>query len=325
MYFQTQDSSPILTDTVFRAALKRAKMVPMSTLQGVIPAALTPRRADSVLIDTSAALELIEFLESHGVDGIALLGSTGEFPHFSSDDRIRFAEMAIRRARVPVLVNASHSTLDGAVEIAQAAAAAGAAGVLLMPAYYYRYTQDSVRAFALEFAAQVDSPIYLYNIGQFTTELKLETSLALLSTGAFAGIKDSYGSWDDFLALHKTGRAVFTGIDTMYGRVARAGGAGTISGTASVLPELLVALDRRARAGADTAELETRVKEFLDRALSFPFPIAFREAAQIRGLKMGPHASPLGPGERTAMEEFRAWFASWMREMPDFVRAQTVC
>jgi dihydrodipicolinate synthase/N-acetylneuraminate lyase len=283
---------------------------------GVIPAALTPRRSDSVSIDASAALELIDFLESHHVDGIALLGSTGEFPHFALEDRIRFAEMAIRRARVPVLVNASHSTLDGAVEIGHAAASSGAAGVLIMPPYYYRYTQDSVRAFCLEFAHQVDAPVYLYNIGQFTTELKLETSLDLLSTGAFAGIKDSYGGWEEFVALQKTGCAVFTGSDSMYGRVARGGGAGTISGTASILPELLVALDRRARAGADTVVLESLVEQFLTRAMSFPFPIAFREAAILRGIRTGPNAAPLSPRECIALEEFREWVRPWIDALP---------
>ncbi|HLH37666.1 MAG TPA: dihydrodipicolinate synthase family protein [Bryobacteraceae bacterium] len=291
--------------------------MPDPNVQGVLPAALTPRRADSVSIDSAAALELIEFLESHGVDGITLLGSTGEFLHFAIEDRIRFAEMAIRRARVPVIVNASHSTLDGAVEIGQAAAASGAAGVLLMPPYYFRYTQESIRAFVLEFASQVEAPIYLYNIGQFTTELKLETSLDLLSTGEFAGIKDSYGGWEDFVELQKTGCAVFTGSDKMYARVARAGGAGTISGAASVVPELLVALDRRARAGKDTASLEALAGEFLDRAFSFPFPLAFREAAMLRGLKMGPHASPVGKAECAALEEFRQWFRTWI-ESPAF-------
>lgn len=290
--------------------------MPQTSLQGVFPAALTPRRADSVSIDTGAALELIEFLESRGVDGICLLGSTGEFLHFSIEDRIRFAEMAVRRARVPLMVNASHSTLDGAVAIGQAAAASGAAAVLLMPPYYYRYTQESVRAFALEFAAHVDAPIYLYNIGQFTTELTLETSLELLATGSFAGIKDSYGGWDDFVALQKTGYSVFTGVDGMYARVVRGGGAGTVSGSASIIPELLVALDRCARSGGDTDALQARVQEFLTRALSFPFPIAFREAARMRGLKMGPAAAPLGKTECAALEEFRGWFGDWVKRLP---------
>src|SRR5215472_11488306 len=97
-------------------------------IRGVFPAAITPRRATGVSIDISAALELMDFLQSHGVDGITLLGSTGEFIHFEPEDRARLASMAVKRCRVPVLVNASHSTLDGAVALAQQATDAGAAG-----------------------------------------------------------------------------------------------------------------------------------------------------------------------------------------------------
>ena len=121
-------------------------------ITGILPAAITPRRADSVEIDCARALELIDFLTDRGVDGITLLGSTGEFPHFTPEDRVRFAATAIKHSRVPVLVNASHSTLDGAVEIARAAIGDGAAGVLIMPAYYYRYSQESIVAFCVEFA-----------------------------------------------------------------------------------------------------------------------------------------------------------------------------
>jgi dihydrodipicolinate synthase/N-acetylneuraminate lyase len=284
----------------------------MPLLQGIFPAALTPRRADSVSIDVSAALDLIDFLESHHVDGITLLGSTGEFPHFAPEDRIRFADLALRRASVPVLVNASHSTLDGAVEIAQAAVASGAAGVLVMPPFYFRYTQESIRAFCLEFAARIDAPVYLYNIPQFTNPLNLETSVDLLSTGNFDGIKDSAGGWDDFVVLQKTGYPVFTGSEIIYARAVQAGAAGTISGLATVLPELMVALDRRVRSGAETADLEKLVQEFSTRALSFSFPMAYREAAALRGLKTGPNAIPLSAHECAAMDEFRAWFVSFL-------------
>src|SRR5580692_919662 len=147
------------------------------SITGIIPAAITPRRAGSVEIDCAHALELIDFLTDRGVDGITLLGSTGEFPHFTPEDRARFAAAAIKHSRVPVLVNASHSTLDGAVGIARAAIGDGAAGVLVMPAYYYRYSQDSIRAFCLKFAERVTAPAYLYNIPQFTSPLEVETSL----------------------------------------------------------------------------------------------------------------------------------------------------
>jgi len=277
----------------------------------IYPAAITPRRGTGVAIDIAAALELLDFLESHGVDGVTLLGSTGEFLHFEAEDRSRFAAMAVKRCHVPVLVNVSHSTLEGAVALGQQAIEDGAAGVLIMPPIYYRYSQESIRAYCLEFAMHVKAPVYLYNIPQFTTELKLATALELLGTGAFAGIKDSSGNWDNFVELQRVAK-VFVGADAMYSRAVGVGAFGAISGVASVIPELMVALDRRARAGGDTSALDAKVVEFLNRTSAFPFPVALREAAAIRGLNVGPHASPLGREECARMEEFRAWFRDWL-------------
>ena len=101
----------------------------------------------------------------------------------------------------------------------------------------------------------------------------------------------------------------------MYSRAARAGAAGAISGTASVLPELMIAIDRRARAGEDTSTLDQHLAAFLDRAMSFPFPIAFREALKIRGVDAGPHATPLGPEESKRLDEFRGWFRELLQQL----------
>ena len=284
------------------------------TISGIIPAAITPRRADSVEIDLARGLELIDFLVERGVAGITLLGSTGEFPHFTPEDRARFAAMAIPRSHVPVLVNATHSTLDGAVEIAQAAAENGAAGVLVMPPYYFRYTQESIRAFCLEFADRVSAPVYLYNIPQFTSAFEIETSLSLLATGAFAGIKDSSGHWENFLKLHATGSPVLVGADHVRPRSPRR-------------DSRLDLRNCQRAAGADDCDrppvprgpghggTRPKLNEFQERAMSFPFPIAFREALKIRGVDPGPHASPLGSEELKRMDEFRGWFRECLQDV----------
>ncbi len=60
-----------------------------------------------------ATLELVNFLCRTRANAIALLGSTGEFVHFALDDRRHMTDFAVKRSRVPLLVNVSHSTLDG--------------------------------------------------------------------------------------------------------------------------------------------------------------------------------------------------------------------
>ncbi len=281
----------------------------------IYPAAITPRRPNEVSIDIAAALELIDFLESYKVDGLTLLGSTGEFLHFTPEDRMRYVTMAVKRAHVPVLVNASHSTLDAAIAIGQQAAADGAAGVLIMPPGYFRYGQEFIMAYMMEFAAQVKAPVYLYQIPQFTSGMVLQTMLDLLATGVFAGIKDSSGNWDDFVELQRAAPRFFTGADAQYSRMLKNGAYGAISGVASVVPELMVAIDRRARAGEDTSALDAKVADFIDRSAAFPFPIGIREACAVRGIKTGPHAGPLGRQECLEMEEFRAWFSDWHKSL----------
>jgi len=286
----------------------------------VFAAAITPRQTSGVAIDYGAAGELAEFLETHGVDGITLLGSTGEFVHFEAAERARLTQEVRKRTKLPVLVNVSHTTLDGAVRMAQDAADAGAAGVMILPPYYFRYDQESIRAFCLEFAAQVRQhsavPVFLYNIPFFTNPIELETSLELLHTGAFAGIKDSGGKWDDFVALQQTAAerdlAVLIGNDAIYGWAAKAGAAGVVSGVASALPELMAAVNRTARAAGDTSALDALVQEFIDRVLKFPLPIAIKEAAAMRGTAAGPHATPLGAEGEKKLDEFRGWFSEWL-------------
>lgn len=292
-----------------------------SKIGGAIVAAATPRLSAGVGIDSAAALDLVDFLEERGVDGITLLGSTGEFTHFDLEDRSRFVELVSKRSRLPILANVSHSTLQGAVTLANAAADAGAAGVLVMPPHYFRYNAAALRRFFLEFADQVKRPAYLYNIPQFTTEIPLTLAIELLTAGAFAGIKDSSGSWENFeilqCAASERGFSVFVGSERIYSRAIANGAAGTISGIASALPELIVAIDRRARDGQSTAELDRLAAEFSDRTACFPFPSGIREALAVRGLKTGPHAIPLNPVEADA---FRGWFQAWLPGMTRSLR-----
>ena len=76
--------------------------------------------------------------------------------HFELADRTRVATLAIKRCRVPLLVNVSHSSVDGALDLADCAIEAGASGLLLMPPYFFRYTEEQIFAFYSEFVSAID-------------------------------------------------------------------------------------------------------------------------------------------------------------------------
>ena len=72
-------------------------------LAGVFASAITPHRNGTHDADFSAALELIDFLTDAGVQGICMLGSTGEFLNYTFTDRQRLIYLGKKRSRVPLI------------------------------------------------------------------------------------------------------------------------------------------------------------------------------------------------------------------------------
>lgn len=293
----------------------------LTTFTGVHVAAVTPHQKEGHEPDFGAVLDLVGYLGSSGVQGIALLGSTGEFLHFTLENRIRLISLAVKRSRVPILAGTSHSTLDGAVELARAAISDGAAGLLVMPPYFFRYSQEDIKEFYLQFAAEVSGavPILLYNIPFFTNEISFGTASDLLATGRFAGIKDSSGD------LNCLGRLVtrfqdepvslLAGNDVIFTASRGSGVRGVVSGVACAVPELMLSLDRAIETNDSERiqRLEARLQEFIGWLDRFPAPVGLKVATAARGLKVGPLAVPLSPEKQKVLGEFRDWFNAWLQ------------
>lgn len=294
----------------------------MKHVHGANAALVTARRPSGNEIDIGPALEILDFLTDRGVQGIALLGATGEFPHFDFEERKRFSQMAIRRSRVPVLINVSHSTLEGALTLSRDALASGAAGILLMPPYFFTYKQEELKEFYFRYADAATGfpPVYLYNLPFFTNSLEPQTACEILATGQFAGIKDSSGNLAmfDALAAQRTSTpfSLLIGNDSILA-AKRHLCDGVISGCACAVPELIVALDC-AVVSANTEwkqRLELRLQEFIGKIDKFPTPLGVQEALALRGFQKTLAPTRLGPTLQAHREAFRTWFPEWLPAM----------
>lgn len=288
--------------------------------RGVYAALATPRSQNSVTADAPALFDYVDAISGAGVDGFVLFGSTGEFLHFDIDERIRVLGLVKKRSRLPVLVNVAHSTLAGAVELAENALETGAAGLLLMPPYYFHYSVGEIAEFYRQFSKAVGAKarVYLYNIPQFTDAIAYETMHELLSSGAFAGIKDSSGNWaqcEKLLELKKqTPFQFMIGNDTIYTRARRLGADGIVSGVAAALPELIVNLNRALESNetARADEWDARLQEFLAWLGKFHAPLGVKIAASQRGWKLNHSAVPHDAATLEKRLEFEAWLTEWL-------------
>src|SRR5579863_2212638 len=292
-------------------------------LAGVFASAITPRRADSQDPDFSGMLDLLDFLAAGGVNGVCLLDATGEFLNCTFPERQRLVYLGVKRSRVPLIAGVSHSTLAGAIQLADEAVASGADALILMPPYFFRYSQREIEEFYLQFARETGDavPILIHNFPQATSKLELELMCKLIDSGRFAGIKDSGGDWPFFeqlLDLRRTRPfALFTGHDRTAARALSAGASGAISGSACAVPELLAGL-AQAISSHDrprTEALNSRLLEFVEWAERFPFPTAIKRAVELRGQKSAEPLTPLAPETRQALAEFSTWFAEWLPQM----------
>jgi dihydrodipicolinate synthase/N-acetylneuraminate lyase len=292
----------------------------MAEFQGVFAAAVTPRGKQGD-VDFGAAFELIDFLCRAGVQGIALFGAAGEYPALAADERSRLLYLAAKRSRVPVLAGLGSASLDTSVALAREARNTGAAGLVLPPPYFFRYGQDDLREFYLQFSAQAGSgiPVLLANTPAFTSEIAAETALELLETRRFAGIEDASGAPEYQARLD--GFPVLAGRDAIFARARCAGARGAISSAACAVPELMLALDRALAAGnrEKAGRLDGLLQEFAAWMDRFPEPVLVKAAAGLRGLKTGAPAVPLGPGKQRDMERFREWFPGWLAGVKRFL------
>jgi 4-hydroxy-tetrahydrodipicolinate synthase len=304
------------------SALKRARLIhgEIMPIAGINVAAVTPHRKGRE-IDLAGSLDLIDYLCDAGVKGIALLGSTGEFLRFRFTDRVRLLNMAVKRSRLPIIAGVADAAFDGTLELARAAIDAGSAALLVMPPYFFPYTQAQVKEFYLRLRAELNGavPLLLYNIPFFTTRIDVETSLELLETGQFAGIKDSSGSFEAFERFkalrERVPITVLVGNDIIFTRARRAGADGGVSGCACAIPELMLGLDCAIRDNAEEriARLEQMLKDFIGWLDRFPVPVGIKEATMVRGLKVGPPAVPLPAAEERLLAEYREWFSGFLK------------
>ena len=296
------------------------KLKPPEPVHGVYAALATPRRADSTEIDSGVFFDYQDAILRAGVDGLVLFGSTGEFVHFDVSDRMHVAGLLCKRSRAPVLVNVSHSSLDGAIELAESALSADAAGLLVMPPYFYTYRDEQLLAFFEQFSAILEnsSPLFLYNLPFFTNPLRYPLIESLLVSGRYAGIKDSSGDQELFqllAALHKQHPFIWlAGNESLYMQSRIAGAEGTVSGVAGAVPELIVAINRAINTGAlDVAErLNRLLQEFLGWINRFPATIAIKQAAVVRGWKLDQSAFRFDQATQDELRSYRHWVEDWL-------------
>lgn len=208
----------------------------------------TPLDAGGLLDPIALDLHL-GFLADEGLDGALIMGTNGEFPSFEVSERLALAEAAARFAHgLSLMLGVGSSALPEAIQLVQAAKYFGYSSVLLPPPFYFRSAPiEGLVAFFRMVLDSAEIPVLLYHIPQVTG---IEISDAILDGIAdhprYGGVKDSSGKLDeiDRFTSRPGDRSYMVGHDRLLSTARAAGGAGSITASASVVPALVAATQR---------------------------------------------------------------------------------
>ncbi len=140
----------------------------MSTqkFKGVWPALFTPVHANGK-VNLSELEKLIELLISQEMDGIYILGSTGQGFLFNEEERkeITAHTMQIVRERVPVIVQVGAMSTEESIRLARHASDHGADGISSVGPIYYGGSGEMAFTHYRRIAEATDRPFFPYQIG----------------------------------------------------------------------------------------------------------------------------------------------------------------
>jgi 4-hydroxy-tetrahydrodipicolinate synthase len=164
--------------------------MPSDHFRGSYSVLVTPFTEDGSRIDVEAHKRFLDWQVESGAPGVIVLGSTGEFLTVSDEERALLVETTVEHlaGRIPTLVGSMNASTPTAVRFSREAEELGAAGLMIVPPYYYTPTEDEIFGYYRAIAEAVSIPIMLYN-NPFTSNVDMSASLVARLTLAFENVR----------------------------------------------------------------------------------------------------------------------------------------
>lgn len=256
-------------------------------------------------LDIKANQRIWDFVIEAGIDGIVLMGSTGEFFAMTMEQKKELVLEAVNHInnRVPLIVGTGSIRQEETIELTRFAADKGADGVIIVPPYYFSLSQDSVEDYFDVIAHAVDTKIYLYNYPERTGyDLTPELMLRLRRKhDNIVGCKDTVVNFANTRKLIDTilpefsDFEIYSGYDDNFAHNVLSGGSGVIGGLTNVAPEIGTGWVKAFHEN-DIGKISYYQKQIDILAQLFEFGVPFvplvKKAMIIRGIPMEDVCTP---------------------------------
>lgn len=211
-------------------------------LEGLGVALVTPFKKDKS-IDFEALGRLLEYHISEKADFIVVLGTTGETPTLSAEEKRAIREYVSRQTagRIPLVLGLGGNNTLGLVREMQETDLEGYSAILSVVPYYNKPSQEGIYAHYATLAQASPLPIILYNVpGRTGVNMTAATTLRLARDFSnIIGIKEASGNFlqiEEIIKNKPSDFEVISGDDSITYPLMTLGAVGVISVIGNAFP-----------------------------------------------------------------------------------------
>ena len=271
-------------------------------LTGTVTALVTP--FINQRLDEEGLARNISYQMEQGIDGLFLLGTTGESSTLSQEEQSRIISIGVKEAnkKVPVWVGTGSYCTRQTIDKTKRAKDLGADVALIVTPYYNKPTQEGIYRHFETIAASVKMPIVVYNIpGRCGTNIETSTLLRIAGLPNIIGVKESSGNVSqagdvlDTVVKKYPHFSVFSGDDALTLPMMALGAAGVVSVVSNLVPTQVIGQVNAALQGRfDLArKLHYQLLPLYKTAFIETNPVPIKTAMGLCGMPAGKCRLPL--------------------------------
>lgn len=298
-------------------------MTKRPTIGGIIPPMLTPFDSDDRIDERAHRAEARYLVETAGVHGLAVCGSTGEGQTLSTEETRNLTAWTVEEvgSRVPVITGIITNSTQSAIERGQAVADLRPAALQITPPHYlFRPSDDAMLRHFATIYEKTGIPVIIYNVVPWSYLSPGLLARIMREVEGVIGVKQSASdvkTLADLLLMQKegsvpAGKRILAAVDALLYPSFVLGAHGAISGVLAGVPEWSVALWDAVQRGNHAAALEIheRMLRFYNAFYADNRPANLKAALKLQGREAGLPRPPMPPSSPEQVERLKLVLAS---------------
>jgi len=252
-------------------------------------------------VDLKQTTILVDYLIANGTEGLVIVGTTGESPTLSEEEKITLYQHVVTAVnkRIPVIAGTGSNDTASTIALTKEAEKCGVDGIMLVAPYYNKPNQQGLYQHFKVVAEQTNLPIMLYNIpGRSSVNIDAKTIINLSKIDNIVSVKDASGNFNQVSeVIENTDNefTVYSGEDGLTLPLMAIGAKGVVSVSSHIIGNEMQSMVNALNSGnvKEAAKIHRQLLPIMNGLFMVPSPAPVKAALHMKGIEVGSVRLPL--------------------------------